>query len=497
MIKPIIRLLSFFAKEVNEVRRQPRLVLSLLLGPFLILLLFGIGYQGERPTIRTALVVPEGGIGQVSVEELRTALSANFSLDYVGSDENRAMALLRTDQVDVVEILPADVEQRALRGEQTPIDFRYNEINPLNEQWIQYLAYAQVNEINKAILLKTTQGMQSESGSIKQLLGQTREQLDALQSGLSAAQQPGMQDTLGQLRESLGVLAASPLLASQAVAGQDPAQAQQQITELRDDLEALEQAITSGSLDQQRERISSVRDRVAQLEQTIGTVSQLPPQVLISPLQPAYANTYGKSLDFMTFYAPAVLALILQHIAVTLGALSLVRERLLGAIELFRVAPVSMLQVLLGKYLGYTLFVGIITAALVGLMIWPQALGVPFLGSPLIFAGLLLLLTLAALGVGFLISAWSKSDSQAVQLSMLVLLLSIFFSGFFLPLENFASPVREIGYVLPLTHGIRGFQNVMLRGLAPDDFTWLTLGTIALVTFVVVTIFTQWQFRRI
>ena len=78
MIKAIIRLLSFFAKEVNEVRRQPRLVLSLLLGPFLILLLFGIGYQGERPNIRTALVVPEGGIGQVSVEELRTALSANF-----------------------------------------------------------------------------------------------------------------------------------------------------------------------------------------------------------------------------------------------------------------------------------------------------------------------------------------------------------------------------------------------------------------------------------
>lgn len=47
MFKPIIRLLSFFGKEVREIGRQPRLILSLILGPFLILLLFGIGYQGD------------------------------------------------------------------------------------------------------------------------------------------------------------------------------------------------------------------------------------------------------------------------------------------------------------------------------------------------------------------------------------------------------------------------------------------------------------------
>ena len=127
----------------------------------------------------------------------------------------------------------------------------------------------------------------------------------------------------------------------------------------------------------------------------------------------------------------------------------------------------------------------------------PLSLGVPILGDYLLLALTLLLVVFASLGLGFVIAAVSKSESQAVQLSMLVLLGSVFFSGFFLPLENFASPVRELGYFLPLTHGIHGFQNVMLRGLAPDDFTWFTLGMIALVTFVSVAIFTQWQFRRI
>jgi ABC-2 type transport system permease protein len=393
IMKTIIRLLSFFNKEINEVRRQPRLVLSLILGPFLILLLFGIGYAGERPKLKTALVLPQSGVEGINLDELKRAISANFELVSVGQDEQAAMAMLRSGQVEVVEVIPSDVRERVMRGEQSPVDFRYNEINPLNEQWIQYLGYAQVTEINRTIQL--------------------------------------------------------------AVARQMQAQLQQQ-----------------------------------------GVQNNIPPEVLVSPVEQKYDNLQGRALDFMSFYAPAVLALILQHIAVTLGSLSLVRERLLGALELFRVAPVSALQVLLGKYLGYTLFIGVITAALVGLMIWPGVLGVPFLGDALLFAGMVALLTLASLGIGFLISAYSTTDSQAVQLSMLVLLLSIFFSGFFLPLENFRTPINYVGYALPLTHAISGFQAIMLRGVMPSDLNWFMLGMIALVTFVVVTVISQWQFRR-
>jgi ABC-2 type transport system permease protein len=393
MFKPFIRLLSFFSKEVNEVRRQPRLVLSLLLGPFLILLLFGVGYQGERPKLRTALVVPEQGMDPAQLESLKQAISANFTLVKTDSDLDGALALLRAGQLDVVETLPPALQDNLLNGQQSQVDFKYNEINPLNEQWIQYLAYAQVNEINRTVQTQAVEQMQSE-------------------------------------------------LAKR------------------------------------------------------GVENRIPTEVLVSPVTPTYANYQGKSLDFMTFYAPGVLALILQHIAVTLGSLSLVRERLLGAMELFRVAPVSLTQVLLGKYLGFTLFIGIITAVLVALLVFTP-LAVPFLGSVTLFVGLAVLFTLAALGIGFLISAWSSSDSQAVQLSMLVLLMSMFFSGFFLPLENFWAPVQAVGYALPLTHAISGFQNIMLRGTAPSDFSWLLLGVIAGATFIATALLAQWRFRRL
>ena len=47
----------------------------------------------------------------------------------------------------------------------------------------------------------------------------------------------------------------------------------------------------------------------------------------------------------MAFFAPAVLALVLQHMGVTLTALSMVRERLSGAMDIFRVAPVRALEI--------------------------------------------------------------------------------------------------------------------------------------------------------
>jgi ABC-2 type transport system permease protein len=67
---------------------------------------------------------------------------------------------------------------------------------------------------------------------------------------------------------------------------------------------------------------------------------------------------------------------------------------------------------------------------------------------------------------------------------MIVLLASVFFSGFFLPLENFAPAVRYVSYVLPVAHGVQAFQALMLRGTLPLIATVLWLGGIALACFL-------------
>ena len=56
-----------------------------------------------------------------------------------------------------------------------------------------------------------------------------------------------------------------------------------------------------------------------------------------------------------SFFGPAVLALILQHLAVTLTALSLIRERRTGVFDVLRVSPVSAFEIVLGKVVAFAI----------------------------------------------------------------------------------------------------------------------------------------------
>lgn len=57
--KSLIRISSFISKELTEIFRQPRLILTLVLGPFLIMFLFGMAYPDQGRTLRTTIVVTD------------------------------------------------------------------------------------------------------------------------------------------------------------------------------------------------------------------------------------------------------------------------------------------------------------------------------------------------------------------------------------------------------------------------------------------------------
>ncbi len=500
MLKPFIRLLSFFAKEINEIRRQPRLLLSLVLGPFLILLIFGLGFSGEQPKLQTILVVPPGRENDPRIKLFQERIQqANFNVVGVDTDEQKAVEAMRASSgaIDVVEVLPEDIDQLLGRQQASTIKVLYNEIDPTQEQWIQYLSYVQVKELNSALLLSALSGSREQAGSMQQFISITRQEVQQIQSGLSAAQNPETRRAVQRLRTNSGLILAGLALASQSSANQ---QAQSDLQAIQRSLDALDQAMESGRVDEQRRRLDEINANLERVEQVAEQISTVPPEVLVSPLQGSPQNITEQRPNFIAYYAPGVLALLLQHMAVTLASLSLVRENLLGSTELFRVAPVGSMQILLGKSIGFILSIGLIMMLLVGLMIanfpigntgYTFGLAVPFVGNPLWFALSVLLVTVASLGLGFLISAISRSESQAVQLSMISLLAAVFFSGFFLPLQNFQAFAQWLAFLLPVTHGVRAFQDTMLRGQLPTDETFLWLGGIALVCFLL-----AWQIWR-
>lgn len=490
----LIRVRAYFLKEVNEIRRQPLLILSLIVGPLIVLILFGTTYVNSTPRVRTAVVLPPSGTAGIDEEQIRQLIGINFDLREVTTDRAAAEAMLAAGDLDLVQILPENAAA-AFQGGATPtIEFRSNAINPLTEGWIQYLAYAEVNEINKAILQTTAARAQEEASTIRVRFTDAEGQINELEQGISEARKQATQENLRDLVRALDALdGALPAQEILAVQGGELAEVRPTIVRLRSNLQFLDQAIESDTLGQSLAELANARADLQILNGSLELFVNTPPERLVSPVTQSYSNLRGGAYPAVVYYAPGVLALLIQHTAITLGALALVRERLMGAFEVFRVAPVSLPQLIIGKYLGYTVFIGLAAVVLIGAM---ALLGVPMLGNWFQFAGLILLLILASLGVGFLISSLSGSDSQAIQLAMISLLMSIFFSGFFIALESFAWPALPVAYAIPMTHGLAGFQHVMLRGIPVAGWNWLGLVAIAVVSFILVVVLTNRQLRK-
>jgi ABC-2 type transport system permease protein len=90
----------------------------------------------------------------------------------------------------------------------------------------------------------------------------------------------------------------------------------------------------------------------------------------------------------------------------------------------------------------------------------------------------------------------SKTDSQAIQLVMLLLLLSIFFTGFFLPITGFAWPAWIIALLLPMTHALEGFRALLLEGKGVSSDIWWALVIVAGLAYGLVGLIMRRNFRK-
>lgn len=241
--------------------------------------------------------------------------------------------------------------------------------------------------------------------------------------------------------------------------------------------------------------LAAARDNLRTVNQALERYAAVGPEGLLTPLEVEAENLAPIEPNYTAYYAPAVVALLLQHLTMTVASLSIVRERTLGLMEVFRVAPVSPLELVLGKYLGYALFAALIVVALVALLVY--GLNVPLLGRPDQLAVVVALLTLASLGLGMAVSAIARTETQVVQVGMLILLLTVFFSGFVVPLDQFWEPIRAISYSLPATHGAAALQLVMLRGVAPTPLSLGALAGMAIALALVAVIAVQRDLRSI
>src|SRR3954451_23044788 len=112
---------GFVRKEAIDIGHQPRLVLMLVLGPFLILLAFGLGYRQSPDPYRTLFVTPAGSPFADRMESYAGELGRFVRYDGTTTDGAAAGARLDRGDVDVVVESPADPLGTILPGKQATI----------------------------------------------------------------------------------------------------------------------------------------------------------------------------------------------------------------------------------------------------------------------------------------------------------------------------------------------------------------------------------------
>jgi ABC-2 type transport system permease protein len=504
VLRSPIRGSAFLTKEIAEIVRQPRLILTLALGPFIILLLFGLGFRNEARAFRTLFVAPAGDALSQRIEEYATTLGPQLLYQGITTDTSGALERLRRGQVDLVIQVPAEAEATIRANQQAIFTLYHNEIDPQQTAYVQYFGQLYVGEVNRRIVQAIMAEGQGEAATVQDDVSAARLAAtgarEALERGDAAAahqQQDELDTRVSALELAVGA-SAGLLRGVEQTVGADGGTADsdavvEQLTLVRTGTNALEAFTDDGDYAAEIETATQVENDLIDLETQLTEFTSIEPYVIVSPFRSEAASVANVTPDITAFFAPAVLALLLQHVAVTFGALSLVRERQLGVVEIFRVSPISPGEVLTGKYLSNLIFGGVLAALLILLII--TALGVPMLGSWFYLTATILLLLLASLGIGFVISLISATASQAVQASMLVLLASVFFSGFFVALHLLWPAVQVVSWMLPVTYGIQMFQSIMLRGVPPDPRLLAGLALITLVMFVLAWLLT-WRLMR-
>src|SRR5437879_10554810 len=233
------------------------------------------------------------------------------------------------------------------------------------------------------------------------------------------------------------------------------------------------------------------RDRMIETlpEEVFELGKQLPVQIrkrFVSMMEMWSVNRkllYNPKSRVIDYVVPGIIGLILQLLTVTLMACTIARERESGHLYQLMVTSLRRREIVIGKMLPY--LVVSVFLVLVIMLVSGWHFGVAFHQLPAL-ALVCLLFLLCSLGLGPLISAIARTQTQAIQFAAFCLLPVLVLSGAFAPLEQLPTAVRYVSELFPLTHFCRAFRlvNMYDAGLQfyTGDLVILLAG--ALITFI-------------
>jgi ABC-2 type transport system permease protein len=190
---------------------------------------------------------------------------------------------------------------------------------------------------------------------------------------------------------------------------------------------------------------------------------------------------YNPAMRSPNFFVPGVIGIVLQIGTTVATAMALVRERERGTLEQLLVSPLSRAGLMLGKLVPY-LCIGMAMAVIL-FLIMRFVFDVPIVGNVVGMMFSTLVYVFALLSLGLLVGTKAENQMQALQMSMVFLLPSVFFSGFIFPRETMPWIFYALGALFPTTYFIALMRAIILRGAHFFEY-WPNLAILILMSIL-------------
>lgn len=203
---------------------------------------------------------------------------------------------------------------------------------------------------------------------------------------------------------------------------------------------------------------------------------------------------YNPQLKGAYSFVPGVMAMVLMLVCTMMTAITIVREKETGTMEILLVSPMPPLQIILAKAIPY-LFLSVINIASI-LLLSVFVLEVPINGNLLLLVAESVLFIITCLSLGLLISSSTNSQQVAMFISLIGLFLpTIMFSGVMFPVENMPVPMQVISNAVPAKWFLVIVKNVMIKGLGIEAVWKQTLVLLGMVLFFLAVAIRKFKMR--
>ncbi len=213
----------------------------------------------------------------------------------------------------------------------------------------------------------------------------------------------------------------------------------------------------------------------------------------ISPVNINIRNMYNPNLDSTWISGVSELLLMITLLSVLLTAITIVHEKEMGTMEQLISTPVSIYEIILAKIIVITAIILFGTVVSI-YFILGRSLHIYLEGSIIFFLIVTVIHIFTSSGIGMVIATFTKTMSETILLSFLVVTPLLFLSGTFVPCNTMPVGVRELTFLFPLRWYVTIAYSIFFKSAGPFDLLFEIF--ILFLSGIIMFLYSAGKFRK-